>query len=144
MSKIDDIVNELLTRLGTVANTDVETGFLSNIQTELESGEQKLVLQIESDGPYTYKHKGGSSNLQIYIGGFVHFNRTDPMTRLQKLLESTRLALAPEADRHMALSGLLTKSIVETEATPLKGPYGEQPNAYFVLPLSLSYSLPVN
>ena len=142
MNKSDLIIAYLSERLETIniPCLTVDKGFLAHYQEKLTEGQQVLVIQQLSDGPFTHKScGGGSSTLSIVVGGLVAFD-SDAMTNLRTLLKETRTAIFDKEDRHFKLGGLLSSPMTESEPTPLRPPQEGQENAHFALPLSLQYT----
>lgn len=140
MSKSDEILAQLSTQLSAVTNATIDMGFLAQYQDKLSCNEQVLVIQQISDGPFKHKSGGGgSSTLNVVIGGLVAFD-VDAMSNLRTLLKQTRQAVFSAEDRHYKLNGLLSSPMEEVEPTPLRPPQEGQENAYFALPLALTYT----
>lgn len=135
MSKVNDILAELVIRLNKVANAQVEQGFYASYQSEDLNGKRLLVLQVISDGPCVHKQGTHKTPLTVAVFAAIEFNE-QANDLLLALLQEIRKAIFPK--ERFAFNRLV-HSIIETEPTPLRPPKEGQDNAYLALPLTIEY-----
>lgn len=136
MSKANEILTELMTRLNGVNNTRVEQGFYATYQDENLDSKRLLVIQVRSDGPCVHNAGGYKSTLNVLVFGAIEFNE-QANELLRELLQATRQAIFPKGERFIFKR--LASAVKETEPTPLQDPKEGQDNAYFILPLAFEY-----
>lgn len=135
MSKVNDILTELKTRLATVANCRVEEGFYANYQNEPLGSERLIVIQVLTNGPCENRQGVHKTPLTVAVFAAIEFNE-QANALLLELLKEMRSAIFP---KERFVFDRLVHSIKESEATPLRPPKEGQDNAYLALPLAIEY-----